>query len=86
MEQHLPTDLQLVAKARSRLRRRLAPYLLAFPGMGWLAVFFLLPIVLMLSISLQTGNIEEGFRLTWRFGNYVDAVRQYHVQFLRSIR
>jgi spermidine/putrescine transport system permease protein len=85
VEQHLPTDLQLVEKRRTRLRRRLAPYLLLFPGVGWLAVFFLVPILLMLSISLQTGNIEEGFRLTWRFGNYVDAIRQYHVQFRRSI-
>jgi spermidine/putrescine transport system permease protein len=85
VEQHLPTDLQLVGKPRTRLRRRLAPYLLLFPGAGWLAVFFLVPILLMLSISLQTGNIEEGFRLTWRFGNYVEAIRQYHVQFTRSI-
>jgi spermidine/putrescine transport system permease protein len=85
VEQHLPTDLQLVGKPRPRLGRRLAPYLLVLPGGGWLALFFLVPVVFLLSISLQTGNIEEGFRLTWRFGNYVDAVRQYHTQFARSL-
>jgi spermidine/putrescine transport system permease protein len=85
VEQHLPTDLQLVAKPGARLGRRLAPYLLVFPGGAWLVLFFLVPILFLLSISLQTGNIEEGFHLTWRFGNYVDAVRQYHTQFARSL-
>jgi spermidine/putrescine transport system permease protein len=85
MEQHLPTDLQLVAKPRGRLGRRLAPYLLVFPGGLWLALFFLVPVLFLLSISLQTGNIEEGFRLTWRFSNYTDAIRQYHTQFARSL-
>jgi spermidine/putrescine transport system permease protein len=51
----------------------------------WLALFFLIPIVFMLSISLQTGNLAEGFRLTWRFANYTDAVRRYHTQLVRSI-
>jgi spermidine/putrescine transport system permease protein len=85
MEQHLPADLQLVGKGRARLGRRLAPYLLVFPGGAWLALFFLIPMLFLLSISLQTGNIIEGFRLTWRFGNYIDVVRQYHTQFARSL-
>ena len=85
MEQHLPADLQLVGKPRSRLGRILAPYLLVLPGGAWLLLFFLVPMVFLLSISLQTGNIIDGFRLTWRFANYVDAVRRYHTQFARSL-
>jgi spermidine/putrescine transport system permease protein len=85
VEQHLPADLQLVGKPRTRLGRILAPYLLVLPGGVWLIVFFLVPMAFLLSISLQTGNIIDGFRLTWRFANYSDAVRRYHTQFARSL-
>ena len=66
-------------------RARLTPYLLGLPGGLWLAIFFVVPIVVMLSLSLQSGNVEEGFRLTWRFANYSDAWTFYHTQFIRSI-
>jgi spermidine/putrescine transport system permease protein len=85
VEQHLPADLQLVGKPRRRLGKILAPYLLVLPGGAWLLLFFLVPMLFLLSISLQTGNIIDGFRLTWRFANYVDAVRRYHTQFARSL-
>jgi spermidine/putrescine transport system permease protein len=85
VEQHLPTDLQLVARRRARLGKRLAPYLLVLPGGLWLTLFFLVPILFMASVSLQTGNVFDGFRLTWRFANFTDAVSQYHVQFIRSL-
>jgi spermidine/putrescine transport system permease protein len=86
VEQHLPTDLHVVRRRKARLGKRLAPYLLLLPGGAWLLLFFLIPIVFLASISLQTGNIFDGFRFTWHFGNYVDAVQRYHVQFLRSLR
>jgi spermidine/putrescine transport system permease protein len=86
MEQHLPTDLHVVRRRKTRLGKKLAPYLLLFPGGAWLLLFFLIPILFLASISLQTGNIFDGFRSTWHFGNYVDAVQRYHVQFLRSLR
>ena len=85
MEQHLPADLQLVTAKRGRLGRRLAPYLLIFPGGAWLLLFFLVPLVLMGSVSLQTGNIFDGFRLTWHLANFTQAVSTYHTQFLRSL-
>jgi spermidine/putrescine transport system permease protein len=65
--------------------KRLAPYLLALPGVLWLALFFVVPILITLSLSLQTGNAEQGFRFTWHFANYSDAISRYHVQFVRSI-
>jgi spermidine/putrescine transport system permease protein len=83
VERDLPADLHVVRK--KRVRRRLAPYLLMSPGGLWLLAFFLIPIVFMASISLQTGDIFRGFRLTWAFRNYSDAVAAYHTQFLRSL-
>ena len=64
---------------------RLVPYLIGLPGGLWLAIFFVVPILVMLSLSLQSGNVEEGFKLTWRWSNYGDAWDFYHVQFVRSI-
>jgi spermidine/putrescine transport system permease protein len=64
---------------------RLTPYLVGLPGGLWLAIFFVVPILVMLSLSLQSGNAEEGFRFTWAWSNYADAWDFYHTQFLRSI-
>ena len=70
--------------ARGR-RVGLTPYLLGLPGGLWLAIFFVVPILVMLSLSLQTGNVEEGFRQTWHWANYSDAWTLFHTQFIRSI-
>jgi spermidine/putrescine transport system permease protein len=67
------------------LRARLAPYALIFPGGLWLAIFFVIPIVVMLSISLQSGNIIDGFAFTWNWHSYVDGVTNYHDQIIRSL-
>jgi spermidine/putrescine transport system permease protein len=66
-------------------RSRLTPYLVGLPGGLWLAIFFVIPILVMLSLSLQSGNTEEGFRFTWQWSNYADAWEFYHTQFIRSI-
>jgi spermidine/putrescine transport system permease protein len=66
-------------------RSRLTPYLVGLPGGLWLAIFFVIPILVMLSLSLQSGNAEEGFRFTWQWSNYADAWEFYHTQFIRSI-
>jgi spermidine/putrescine transport system permease protein len=71
--------------ARAGGRRGLAPYLIGLPGGLWLAVFFVIPILVMLSLSLQSGNAEEGFRFTWAWSNYADAWEFYSTQFIRSI-
>ena len=66
-------------------RGRLVPYLVGLPGGLWLAIFFVIPILVMLSLSLQSGNAEQGFRFTWEWSNYADAWEFYHTQFIRSI-
>jgi spermidine/putrescine transport system permease protein len=69
----------------SALRARLAPYLMILPGGLWLLLFFVVPMVAMVSISLQQGNLLDGYQLTWHWQNYTDAIRHYHVQLLRSL-
>ncbi len=66
-------------------RKRLVPYWLLLPGMLWLLVFFAAPLVYQASTSLQTGSLEEGFRVTWHVSTYADAMVQYSPQFLRSV-
>jgi spermidine/putrescine transport system permease protein len=66
-------------------RRKLLPWLFLGPGLLWLAVFFAIPLVNQLNVSLQTGDPETGYVFDWNFGVYADAVSDYHEQFLRSI-
>jgi spermidine/putrescine transport system permease protein len=68
----------------ARLRKAALPYLLLLPGLGWLFLFFAIPLVYMAIESLKTGTIDTGFRLTWEFSNYTDALKNYDEQFLRS--
>ena len=68
----------------ARLRKAALPYLLLLPGLGWLVLFFAIPLVIMALESLKTGTIDTGFRLTWEFSNYTDALRDYDKQFIRS--
>jgi len=55
------------------------------PGLLWLVVFFVVPMLSLASQSLQTGNVDDGYVLTWNFQTYVDAVDQYWPHFVRSI-
>jgi spermidine/putrescine transport system permease protein len=68
----------------ARLKEAGLPYLLLLPGLGWLAIFFLVPLFIMVLESLKTGTIDTGFTLTWEFSNYTEALSDYNEQFLRS--
>jgi spermidine/putrescine transport system permease protein len=70
---------------RRRLARTAAPYGLLLPGGVWLLIFFAIPTVVMLSLSLQTGSVDTGFSMTWHFGEYGDAFSRYHGYFVRSL-
>ena len=68
-------------------RFRGAPYLLLLPGMAWLAIFFLAPLVTLLSTSTQTRpeGAEIGvYTQTWRFANYTETLSDYAATFGRS--
>ena len=44
-------------------RRALVPYALVLPGLAWLVVFYLIPALNQVYVSLQTGNFEVGYVL-----------------------
>jgi spermidine/putrescine transport system permease protein len=66
-------------------RRALLPYLLVGPGLAWLLVFFAVPAINQLWVSLQTGTPEEGFSQTYNWSVYPDAIGEYSEQLLRSV-
>jgi spermidine/putrescine transport system permease protein len=68
-------------------RRRLTPYLLLLPGMAWLAIFFIVPLVTLLGTSTQTRpeGAEVGvYTQTWTFSNYTETLSEYAATFGRS--
>src|SRR4051812_12376211 len=67
-----------------RQRRALFPYLLLIPGLAWLLAFFLVPVLSQSYVSLQTGNLEEGYKFDFAFHTYSDALSNYSEQFGRS--
>lgn len=68
------------------LRQKVAlPYLLLLPGMLWLIIFFLSPILTLVSTSTKTPGMGLGeFVQTYRWANYWDALNTMHTQFIRS--
>jgi len=65
--------------------RGLTPYLLLTPGIAWLAVFFLVPLGFLAHQSLESGSFDVGYAFSWAWGNYWDALRQYHAWLVRSL-
>jgi spermidine/putrescine transport system permease protein len=68
-------------------RHKWVPYLLLLPGGLWLILFFAVPCVQLFATSLYdpSGSLEDGYAMTWAFGNYSDAVAEYLPQFTRSL-
>jgi spermidine/putrescine transport system permease protein len=69
----------------SRLRRSIAPYLLILPGGLWLVLFFVVPMITMLSLSLQQGDVVNGYVFTGHWQTYVAAIGDYRTQIVRSL-
>lgn len=67
------------------VRRNWVPYLLLAPGLIWLLIFFAVPTLSLASQSLQTGDVDNGFVLTWHWQTYTDALSSYWSQLLRSL-
>jgi spermidine/putrescine transport system permease protein len=65
--------------------RSLIPYLLLAPGLIWLSIFFIFPILQLGATSTKTPAGEIGFfEQTYRFQNYIDAFLASKEQFYRS--
>jgi len=66
------------------VRRRLSPYLLLGPGTIWLVFFFVVPLVYMVKLSLESGLVGN-LEFNWHWKNYSDALSLYDTQFIRSL-
>ena len=65
--------------------RWLTPYLLLAPGLIWLAIFFLAPLGFLGYQSLEQGDVFGlGYKFTWAWHNFSDAISTYHPQLIRS--
>jgi spermidine/putrescine transport system permease protein len=61
------------------------PYLLLIPGGIWLLLFYVIPTISMLSVSLQEGSLEQGYRITWNFAVYPEVLARNDTQIIRSV-
>nr|BFE34545.1 ABC transporter permease subunit [Actinomadura rugatobispora] len=59
--------------------------MMILPGGLWLLAFFAIPLAMMVSLSLQTGNLVDGFRQTLHWQNYTDGLQTYGDAFVRSL-
>ncbi|CAB4334505.1 MAG: ABC transporter permease subunit [Actinobacteria bacterium] len=65
--------------------KSLFPYLLLAPGLLWLFMFFILPIVNLAQMSTKTSTGESGqFEQSYRFANFFDSFVDASGQFGRS--
>jgi spermidine/putrescine transport system permease protein len=82
------TTLQANAAPPGTWRRRLfalAPYLLLAPGLLWLFYFFIWPAAQMFLMSISTGSLDNGFRVTGTVKPYIDALTKFPTQWGNSL-
>jgi spermidine/putrescine transport system permease protein len=68
----------------ARLKKAGLPYFLLLPGLGWLLIFFVIPLAYMAFESLKIGTLDTGYTFDWEFANYTDALSDFDEQFVRS--
>lgn len=75
-------------RARRWIESHSPPYLLGLAGGAWMLLFFLVPLVSGLIVSLETGNPVQGYNLTWNWHMYsslfVHSNIPYTTFFVRS--
>ena len=69
---------------RQRIRP-LVPYLLLAPGILWLLVFFVVPAIQMFLMSVSSGSLDEGFKVTFSTRAYERALTRFGPQFSNSL-
>ena len=73
-------------RRRSNWKKSLAPYLLSLPAGLWLLLLFLVPLLIMLSITLKTCSPASGqCVMTWSWGELPRVVNLYRQQFVTSL-
>jgi spermidine/putrescine transport system permease protein len=68
-----------------RRHRGLVPYLFLVPGGLWLTLFFVIPLIVTVSVALQEGSLGTGYRLTFNWGIFPEAIGRWNEQLVRSI-
>ena len=68
-----------------RRHRGIVPYLFLVPGGLWLILFFVVPLITTASVALQEGSLGTGYRLTFNFDVFPDAITRWNVQLVRSL-
>jgi spermidine/putrescine transport system permease protein len=68
-----------------RRQRWLVPYLFLVPGGLWLIAFFVIPLVTVASVALQEGSLGTGYRFTWNFDVFPEAIARWDTQLVRSL-
>jgi len=67
-------------------RKKLAPYLLSLPAGLWLLILFIVPLVIMLTTTLETCSPASGqCVMTWNWGELPHVVNMYRPQFYTSL-
>lgn len=69
-----------------RRHRGIIPYLFLVPGGLWLILFFVIPLITTASVALQEGSLGSGYRLTFNFGIFVEAIQSWDTQLVRSLQ
>jgi spermidine/putrescine transport system permease protein len=70
------------------LRQRIltaGPYLLLAPGMLWLLIFFIWPMLQMFLMSISSGSLDDGFKISGSTAAYVSAFTKFGKQFGNSL-
>ena len=77
------TTTAVVGPARRRPR---IAYLLLLPGIAWLAIFFIIPLISLFFTSLQVSAGSSGkYKAGFNWHNYVDAITEYWDFFVRAL-
>ncbi len=80
-----PERHQRYSEKSKRNRRRLTIIFLLLPGLLWLALFFVLPIVTLAMMSVSTGNVGQGWSVVGDLSSYQQAFSGYLPEFLHSL-
>lgn len=70
---------------KNKRKKRFAPSAMMSPGLIWLGLFFLIPLVTLFIQSLSSKKTRFGeAEFSWEWANYSKAFTQYGAQFQRS--
>lgn len=73
------------AAALADRKRRRVPYLLLAPGIIYLILLYLVPLISLTRMALQEGNLQSGYEFTWAWENFTQVFTTYRAQLFRSL-